>query len=149
MELPIESEKVKVNWNVYGVQQAEWDDSDLSWRKKLETLKFNGVVSNVEGGIGKMMGWWLRWWWISRLMDSSRGSCEKIVCGCVSVLDKVVWCVSVDRCVKVARVVGTVGQLGRACQRVVVLRNLCCSGEGPYRAVTGLGQDRSLSAGVR
>ena len=35
MELPIESEKVKVNWNVYGVQQAEWDDSDLSWRKKI------------------------------------------------------------------------------------------------------------------
>ena len=23
--------------------------------KKLEKLKFNGVVSNVEGGIGKMM----------------------------------------------------------------------------------------------
>ena len=41
------------------------------------------------------------------------------VSACVSVLDKVVWCVSIDRCVKVkvVRVVGTVGQLGRACQR--------------------------------
>ena len=44
-----------MNWNVHGVQQAEWTKDDDSWRKKLEKMKFNGVVSNVEGGIGGMM----------------------------------------------------------------------------------------------
>ena len=127
--------KVKVNWSVYGVQQAEWTKDDSSWRKKIGNIEIQCGRQKRGRGCRRNDGWYddEDGWAVD-----SRGCWEKLSSGCgnISVKLKVELC-GVRWMRRVVGVVGSVRQLRRACVVGVVILTcpiLCGCVEGPYRS---------------